>query len=118
MSKRRHLGTIYESYPAKDFESLVGVIFFKLVVMIFVCVIWTGIFFVGLSIINFLRVNMLEKENSPLMALFESKGGQWSFWTGVVLIIIYILLSRIGSRKKSERSKSTRVKSIYEINQN
>jgi len=81
------------------------------------CLIWAGIFYMSLAIVNFLRVNLLEKEEMSLRALFESDGGQWTFWGMSILICVYILLSKIGSRKKSDRSKEVRSKSIYEINQ-
>ncbi|MDD2480052.1 MAG: hypothetical protein PHS31_09190 [Victivallaceae bacterium] len=117
MSRRRHLGTVYESYPAKDFQSKIVVFIFKLVTMAVSCLIWAGIFYMSLAIVNFLRVNLLEKEEMSLRALFESDGGQWTFWGMSILICVYILLSKIGSRKKSDRSKEVRSKSIYEINQ-
>ena len=117
MAKRRHLGTIYDSYPAKNFESWLLVILFKFIMIFVSSFIWLGIFWVGMTIVNFLSVNLLGQQSVPQMQMFHSLGGQGVYWGGVVLIGLYIILSKSGSHKKAKKGGREKYKGIYEANQ-
>ncbi len=106
MSKRRHLGTVYETYPAKDFESFLLTLVFKIITIIVSSIIWLGIYWVAIAIVNFLRVNLLELKEMRLEAIFRSPTGQGVYWGMVAVIIVYVLISNVGARKKSNASTS------------
>lgn len=114
MSKRRHLGTVYETYPAKDFESFLVTVIFKIITIIVSSIIWLGIFWVGIGIINFLRVNLLELKEMPLEVMYRTPAGQGTYWGGVAVIGVYVLISKVGARKKSDASTKTKAIGAYE----
>ncbi len=117
MAKRRHLGTIYENYPAKSFESWLLTILFKIIMMVVTAVIWLGIFWVGIAIIDFLQVNLLNDKPTPLIQMFQSLPGQMVYWGGVIASGLYILFSKVGTRKKDFAYRGEKYKGIYEANQ-
>lgn len=117
MVKRRHLGTTYDSYPARDFESWLLVVVFKVIMVFVSSFVWLGVFWVGLTIVNFLNVNLLNQQDVPHMQMFRSTPGQGVYWGGVVLICLYIIFSRSGSRKKVKTAGHEKFKGVYEANQ-
>jgi hypothetical protein len=117
MAKRRHLGSIYDSYPAKNFESWLLIVIFKIIMLFVSAFVWLGIFWVALTIVDFLNVNLLEQKSIPHMQMFRSMLGRSIYWGGVVLVGLYILFSKSGSRKKTKTANHGKFKGIYEANQ-
>lgn len=101
MSKRRRLGPLYTSYPAKNVSEYLGDKLFKLVASIICCIIWTGAYYVLLGVVNFNRKNFLEGAREMTTAeLFREPVSLWILGGFFVIIFIWVFRSRIGESTK------------------
>ncbi len=99
MSKRRHLGPTYESYPARKIGDFLGDKLFKAVATVVCCALWTGVYYILVSVVNFNRRNFLENaKDMSTGELMRTEGGLWTLLGCYFIILIIVFRSRIGEK--------------------
>ncbi len=101
MSKRRRLGPLYTTYPAKNVSEYLGDKVFKLIASIICCILWTGAYYILLAVVNFNRKNFMEGAREMTTAeLFREPASLWVLGGFFVIIFIWVFKSRIGEKTK------------------
>lgn len=101
---RRHLGPGYTDYPAKRIGEYLGDKLFKLVMWIICCLLWSGVYYVMLSVVNFNRANFLENAKEMTSGeLFMSPGGLLGFGAGCFILLFVVLRARRGEKRMIRR---------------
>ncbi len=96
---RRHLGPVYTSYPAREIGNFFGDKLFKAVATVICCALWTGIYYILISVVNFNRKNFLEgASDMSAMELFRTEGSLWTLLGTYFIILIIVYRSRIGEK--------------------
>ena len=99
MSRRKHLGPVYESYPARELGEYLGDKLFKAVATVICWLLWTGVYYILIGVVNFNRKNFLEnaKEMSASQ-LMQTEGSLWTLLGCYFVIMIIVFRSRIGEK--------------------
>lgn len=99
---RRHLGPGYTDYPAKRIGEYLGDKLFKLVMWIICCLLWSGVYCIMLSVVNFNRATFLEGAKEMTLAeLFLTPGALAGFGGGCLVVLFIVLRSRRGEKRIS-----------------
>lgn len=99
MSKRRQLGSVYTSFPAQSFSEWLGRNIFKMIASLCICLIWTGVYYVLLGVVNFNKNNFLQgAKQTTVDELFQTEASKWVLGIGMILLIIYVFRSKIGEK--------------------
>jgi len=101
MPQRRKLGTVYTLSPFQKLMKWCAGITSKIFFTIVIWIIWFGVYYVILGIINFLGANLtnLWEEDIPTMDFFKSTMGQVGYVIGMILIMIYVFFDKLFRRK-------------------
>ena len=99
MSKRRQLGSVYTSFPAKTVSEWLGLHLFKLFASLIACILWTGVYYVLLGIVNFNKNNFLAgAKTTTVLELFRTEGSKWTLAISMAVLVIYVFKSHIGEK--------------------
>lgn len=106
MSKRKCIGPIYESYPAKDIGLWVGDKIFKVIASIVATLLWCGVYYVLLGVVNFNKNNFLEgAEKTSVDQLFKNDISLIVLGISSAFVCIYVFRSRIGDRQSRKKKR-------------
>jgi len=101
MSNRKQLGSIYTTYPAKIVGEWMGRSLFKTLASIFICIIWSGIYYVLVGVVNFLKNNFISGSvETTAFEMFQTEPSKWVLGITMVLITIWVFRSKIGEKQK------------------
>lgn len=99
MSKRRQLGSVYTSFPAKTVSDWLGLHLFKLFASLIACILWTGVYYVLLGVVNFNKNNFLAgAKETTVLELFRTEVSKWVLAASMVVVVIYVFKSHIGEK--------------------
>lgn len=99
MSRRRQLGSVYTSFPAKTVSEWLGHNLFKLFASLVVCILWTGVYYVLLGVVNFNKNNFLAgARETTVLELFRTETSRWVLAITMLLLVIYVFRSHIGEK--------------------
>lgn len=99
MSRRRQLGSVYASFPAKTVSEWIGHNLFKVFASIVACVLWTGVYYVLLGVVNFNKNNFLAgARETTVFELFQTETSKWILAISMVALVIYVFKSHIGEK--------------------
>ncbi|OGV34082.1 MAG: hypothetical protein A2020_01285 [Lentisphaerae bacterium GWF2_45_14] len=101
MLKRRKLGTVYTLSPFQKLMKWCIGVTSKIIFTIVIWILWFGVYYVLLGIINFLGANLanLWSEEIPTMDFFRSIMGQVFYVIGMIFIVIYVFFDKLFRRK-------------------
>ena len=106
MSKRKCIGPVYMSYPARDIGHWIGDKIFKIIASIACVFIWMGIHYVLLGVVNFNKNSFMEgATETSVEELFKTDGNLIVLGVISVGIVFWVFRSRIGSRRKRKKGK-------------
>ncbi len=99
MSRRRQLGSVYTSFPAKTVSEWIGHHLFKVFASLVVCILWTGVYYVLLGVVNFNKNNFLAgAKETTVLELFRTETSKWVLAITMVILVIYVFRSHIGEK--------------------
>ena len=97
---RRHLGPGYTDYPAQRVGEYLGDKLFKLVMWIICCFLWSGAYYILISVVNFNRATFLENAKEMTTAeLCMTPGSLAGFGFGCLILLFVVLRSRRGEKR-------------------
>lgn len=101
MPKRRRLGPVYELSPAQLvrewFIENIGKVMFTVVGWL----IWIGVFYVILGVVNFLAVNMaIWEETRNVDEMMQGETSKLVIFIGMVVLTIYIFRDPMKKQRK------------------
>jgi ABC-type multidrug transport system permease subunit len=106
MSKRRQLGSVYTTFPAKSLNEWLGRSIFKMVASLVICILWTGVYYVLLGVVNFNKNNFLAgAKQTTVDELFQTTASKWVLGIGMIVLIIYVFRSKIGEKVRHDKRK-------------
>ena len=105
MSKRKSIGSLYTSYPARTMSLWLGDKLFKIVVSIVCTLLWWGVYYVLLGVVNFNKNTFVEgAKETTVMELFKTDTNMIILGITSVFVCILVFRSRIGgSNNQKER---------------
>ena len=99
MSRRRQLGSVYTSFPAKTVSEWLGHNLFKVFASFVACILWTGVYYVLLGVVNFNKNNFLAgAKETTVLELFRTEASKWALAITMVILVIYVFRSHIGEK--------------------
>ncbi len=97
---RRHLGPGYTEYPAKRIAEFFGDKLFKLVMWLFCCALWSGVYYVIITVVNMCRTSFLEGAKSMTNAeLYITPASLCVFGAGCFVLLVIVNKARRGEKK-------------------
>ena len=104
MSRRRQLGSVYTSFPAKTMSEWIGHNLFKIFASLVVCIVWTGVYYVLLGVINFNKNNFLAgAKETTVLELFRTETSKWALAISMIILVIWVFRSHIGEKIKRKK---------------
>ncbi len=99
-NRRRHLGPGYTDYPAKKIAEFLGDKLFKLIMWVICCVLWSGVYYIAIAIVNKNRALFMEGAKPMTNAeLYVTPGSLAAFGAGCLILLYVVLKSRQGEKK-------------------
>lgn len=99
MSRRRQLGSVYTTFPAKTVSEWLGHNLFKVFASLVACILWTGVYYVLLGVVNFNKNNFLAgAKETTVLELFRTEASKWVLAVTMVILVIYVFRSHIGEK--------------------
>jgi tetrahydromethanopterin S-methyltransferase subunit D len=106
MSKRKTIGPVYASYPARDIGLWFGDRAFKIIASIACTIIWCGVYYILLVVINFNKNTFLKgSKDTTVNELFRSDISMMVLGVTSIIISIFVFRTRIGNRQTVKKSK-------------
>ena len=97
---RRHLGPGYTEYPAKRLAEFFGDKLFKVIMWIICCILWAGVYYIALAVVNMNRMNFIEgAKEMTCTELFLTPGGLGVYGAGCLIILYIVHKSRRGEKR-------------------
>lgn len=103
MNRRRHLGSVYTSYPAREWMEYMGDKVYKIIATVVCCALWTVCYRVLIGVVNFNRQNFLQGAK-PMDSgeMFKSEASLWVLAGSYLVILFLVFRSRIGEKGKTK----------------
>lgn len=99
MNRRKHLGPVYETYPARELGEFLGDKLFKAVATVICWALWTGVYYILIGVVNFNRKNFLaDAKEMSTSQLLQTEGSLWTLLGCYFVIMILVFRSRIGEK--------------------
>jgi hypothetical protein len=99
MGRRKQLGSVYTSFPAKTLSGWAVHNLFKVFASLVACVLWTGVYYVLLGVVNFNKNNFLAgARETTVLELFRTEASKWTLAVSMVALVIYVFRSHIGEK--------------------
>lgn len=106
MSKRKSIGPVYASYPARDLGVWLGDKAYKIVASIVCTLLWWGIYYVLLGVVNFNKNNFLAgAKETTVEELFKTDANLIVLGITSAFVCIYVFRSRIGDRQNRKKRR-------------
>jgi len=104
MSKRKSIGPLYTSYPARTMSHWLGDKTFKVVASIVCTLLWWGAYYVLLGVVNFNKNTFLEgSKDTTVNELFKTEGSMIVLGITSVIVCIFVFRTRIGDRQTRKK---------------
>ena len=104
---RRHLGPGYTDYPAKRIAEFFGDKLFKIVMWIVCCILWSGVYYIAIAVVNMNRANFLEGATPKTnMELYLTPGSLWIFGAGCLILLYIVHKARRGEKRVRRQNNS------------
>lgn len=104
MSKRKSIGPLYTSYPARTMSLWMGDKVFKIVASIVCTLLWWGAYYVLLGVVNFNKNTFMEgAKETTVMELFKTDGSMIVLGITSAVVCIFVFRSRIGGRQTQKK---------------
>jgi len=104
MSKRKSIGPLYTSYPARSISLWMGDIGFKVVASIVCTLLWWGAYYVLLGVVNFNKNEFLEGATETTVAeLFQTDASKIVLGITSVIVCVFVFRTRIGDRQTRKK---------------
>ena len=111
---RRLLGPGYTEYPAKRIAEFFGDKLFKIVMWIVCCILWSGVYYIAIAVVNMNRSNFMEgAQPKTNMELYLTPGSLGVFGAGCLILLYIVHKSRRGEkrvRKENPRYQNAALK--------
>lgn len=100
MIKRRRLGTVYTKSPAQNVEKWLIDNFTKLLFSIFISIMWMGILYVLIGVVNFLGSQMGElwEKDLPVSTIYNHPVALPVKIIGILFIFWYVFRAKTNRR--------------------
>jgi hypothetical protein len=106
MSKRKSIGPLYSPYPARTASHWLGDKVFKIVASIVCTLLWWGVYYVLLGVVNFNKNTFMEgATETTVMELFKSDTSMIALGITSAFVCIFVFRSRIGSRQTRKKGR-------------
>ncbi|MFA6716353.1 MAG: hypothetical protein WCS27_13315 [Victivallaceae bacterium] len=107
MSKRKSIGPVYASYPAREVAEWFGDKIYKIIASIVCTLIWWGVYYVLVGVVNFHRSSFLEDvEDMSAAELFQHDASLIILVITTVLVWGYVFrFSRLGDRQTRKKRR-------------
>ena len=106
MSKRKSIGPLYTMYPARVVSDWLGDKIFKIVASIVCTLIWWGVYYVLLGVVNFNKNQFMEgATETTVNELFKTEGSMIFLGISSVIVCIFVFRSRIGSSPNKKKRR-------------
>ena len=104
MSKRKTIGPVYASYPARDIGHWFGDKAFKIIAAIVCTCIWCGVYYVLLGVVNFNKNQFMEgAKETGVDELFKSDISLIVLGITSAVVCVWSFNSRIGDRSNKRK---------------
>jgi uncharacterized membrane protein YuzA (DUF378 family) len=104
MSKRKSIGPVYASYPAREIGLWVGDKIFKVIASIVCTLLWWGAYWVLLGVVNFNKNNFLPgSKETTVNELFKTDISLIVLGITSAFVCIFVFRSRVGDRKRKTK---------------
>ena len=99
-NRRRHLGPGYTDYPAKRIAEFFGDKLFKIVMWIVCCILWSGVYYIAIAVVNMNRTNFVENAKPMTNAeLYVTPVSMGVFGAGCLILLYVVHKARRGEKK-------------------
>ena len=104
MSKRKSIGPLYTMYPARIISDWLGDKIFKIVASIVCTLLWWGVYYVLLGVVNFNKNTFMEgAEQTTVAELYQTEGSMIFLGISSAIVCIFVFRSRIGSNPRRKK---------------
>jgi hypothetical protein len=106
MSKRKSIGPLYTSYPARVISDWLGDKTFKIIASIVCTLLWWGVYYVLLGVVNFNKNTFMEGATETTVAeLYRTEGSMIFLGISSAIVCVFVFRSRIGSSPKQNKRR-------------
>ncbi|MDD5697937.1 MAG: hypothetical protein PHH77_04910 [Victivallaceae bacterium] len=106
MSKRKSIGPTYASYPARNLGLWLGDKTFKVVASAVCLLLWWGVYWVLLGVVNFNKNTFMEgAKQTTVNELFKDDLSLLVLGISSVLVCVLVFRSRIGDRQTRKKKR-------------
>jgi len=106
MSKRKSIGPLYTSYPARTMSLWLGDKTFKVVASIVCTLLWWGAYYVLLGVVNFNKNTFLEgAQETTVSQLFQTDTSKIVLGVTSLLVWVFVFRTRIGDRQTRKKRR-------------
>jgi ribose/xylose/arabinose/galactoside ABC-type transport system permease subunit len=106
MSKRKTIGPVYASYPARDVGEWLGDKIYKIIASTVCMLLWWGVYYVLIGVVNFNRNNFVEDvEELNVEDLFKHDISLIVLGITSAFVWIYVFRTRIGDRQTRKKRR-------------
>ena len=100
MSKRKSIGPLYASFPARELGLWLGDKMTKVIASIVCTLLWWGVYYVLLGVVNFNKNTFLEgAKETTVNELFKTDANLIVLGITSVFVCIFVFRTRIGDRQ-------------------
>jgi hypothetical protein len=104
MSKRKSIGPVYASYPAREISLWLGDKMFKVIASIVCTLLWCGAYWVLLGVVNFNKNNFLpDSKETTVNELFKTDTSLIVLGVTSAIVCFFVFRSRVGDRKRKTK---------------
>ena len=102
---RRHLGPGYTEYPAKRLAVFLGDKLFNILMWLACCLLWSGVYYIIIAVVNMNRTNFLEGAQAMTNAeLYVTPGSLSAFGVGCLILLFVVKKARRGEKKMQNKN--------------
>jgi hypothetical protein len=106
MSKRKSIGPLYTEYPARTISLWLGDKATKIIASIVSVLIWWGVYYVLLGVVNFNKNTFMEGATETTVAeLFSTDTSKIVLGVTSVIICAFVFRTRIGDRQTRKKKR-------------
>ena len=106
MNKRKSIGPLYAMYPARAINHWMGDKAFKVIASIISVLLWWGVYYVLLGVVNFNKNTFLEgSTETTVNELFTSDTSMIVLGISSVIVCVYVFRTRVGDRQTRKKRR-------------
>ena len=106
MSKRKSIGPLYTEFPARTMSLWMGDKAFKVIASIVSVLIWWGVYYVLLGVVNFNKNTFMEGASETTVAeLFATNASKIVLGITSAIICTFVFRTRMGDRQTRKKRR-------------